>query len=131
MHFIFYYLFCSVIVLKCSCSRDHFYPFGMENGDVRMFKNDDLFVGPFPVPADFKFFNKTYSTLFVNTNGLISLSRGLNYYNPSQFTNEIVGFAAFWNDIDTLNAGDIFYRQVLDDLTMKSISFDIQQSIPG
>ena len=108
---------------------DIFYPFGEENGDRIMFKNDDRFLGPFDIAIQFPFFNKSFSSVFVNTNGLISFVTGISSFKPVPFPlYNVIGVAPFWNDIDTRKGGDIFYRQVFDSNTLNQIGSDIRSS---
>ncbi|CAF1091450.1 unnamed protein product [Brachionus calyciflorus] len=117
---------------KFFCSRDFFVPFGTENGDAAMFKNDDQFTRPIQIATLFPFFNRTFSFLIVSTNGLITFDNGVGSYNPSHFPlKEIVGITPFWNDINTNNGGDIFYREINDTLTLSLIASDIQNSFTG
>jgi hypothetical protein len=122
-------IFLTFIQYKCLClSRNSFFPYGIEAGDEVMFKNDDEFVGPILINTNFAFFNKSYSSLFVNTNGLISFNVGVSSFTPVAFPlREIIGVAPFWNDIDTRKGGDIFYREVLDANTLNIIGNDIRR----
>ncbi|CAF1023884.1 unnamed protein product, partial [Brachionus calyciflorus] len=111
---------------------DIFYPFGIENGDRLMFKNDDQFLGPFEIPIIFPYFNRKFSSCFINTNGLISFNNGIRGFTPLPFPlDNVIGVAPFWNDINTWNGGDIFYRQVLDLNVLNQIGLDIRSSFSG
>lgn len=123
------YLIILILIKNLESSLDIFYPFGEEFGDDVMFKNDDEFLGPFEIAVQFPFFNKSFSSVFINTNGLISFSAGISSFNPIPFPlREVIGVAPFWNDIDTQNGGDIFYRQVTDSNTLNQIGSDIRSS---
>ncbi|RNA00948.1 sushi domain-containing 2-like [Brachionus plicatilis] len=108
---------------------DIFYPYGREIGDDIMFKNDDGFLGPLDIAIEFPFFNRSFSSLFINTNGLISFGNGISSFTPAPFPLiEVIGVAPFWNDIDTTKGGDIFYRTVSDLNTLNQIGADVRSS---
>ncbi len=68
-----------------------FYPFGRSTNDSTLFKNDDSFSDRIPISISFPFFNKSYNSLFVSTNGIISFDAGVRKYTPGnnakRFTN--------------------------------------------
>ena len=106
-----------------------FIPFGPSAGDATLFKNDDGFAGPIRISVAFPFFSKVYTSLFVNTNGLISFERGVRQYTPSEFPLlDIIGVSPFWGDIDTRRGGDVFYREILDATSLNSIAYEIRRS---
>lgn len=108
---------------------EEFFPFGASAGDVTLFKNDDSFAGPIRISVAFPFFSKVYTSLFVNTNGLISFERGVSQYTPSEFPLlDIIGVSPFWGDIDTRRGGDVFYREILDTNSLNSIAYEIRRS---
>ena len=94
--------------------------------------NDDGFVGPIPIQTTFHFFNKTYSSLSVLTNGMISFDDRIQIENyPTSYRSEsfIAGVYPFWSDVDTTNGrGNIFYREVIDDQQLSDIDNDVQLS---
>ncbi|RNA08668.1 sushi domain-containing 2-like [Brachionus plicatilis] len=125
---IIFFLF--LLLINCLDSTlDILYPFGSELGDDVMFKNDDEFLGPFDIAIEFPFFNKSFSSLFINTNGLISFKNGISSFTPIPFPiYNVTGVAPFWNDIDTRKGGDIFFRSVTDFNTLNQIGSDIRSS---
>ena len=100
---------------------EDFYPFGESAGDSVLFKNDDSFSGNISISTTFPFFNKSYDSLFINTNGLISFERGIEEYVPVPFPLlSVIGVSPYWTDIDTRVGGNIFYREILN-FTLYSI----------
>ena len=118
-----------ILAYYLDSTPDIFYPFGREIGDDLMFKNDDDFLGPLDIAIEFPFFNRSFSSVFINTNGLISFNNGIRSFTPTPFPiTGVIGVAPFWNDIDTTKGGDIFYRTVSDSKTLNQIGSDVRSS---
>jgi alpha-tectorin len=87
------------------------YPFGASSNDISLPKSDDDSYGliVFKLP----YFNKVYSKIFVNTNGLISfLSPITKTYALQNYIAISTPFISpFWSDINTLEGGQIYYRE--------------------
>ncbi len=58
------------------------YPYGASSGDLSLPKNDDGSYGPIKIGLKIPFFNKLYSIIYVNTNGLISFLSPINKNYP-------------------------------------------------
>jgi len=89
------------------------YPFGHNSSDISLPKNDDGSYGPIRLNFKLRFFDKVYSKLYVNTNGLISF---LSPFNKNYPLNNYIPISTpfispFWSDINTLIGGQIFYRE--------------------
>jgi hypothetical protein len=48
------------------------YPYGLSSGDYLVPKNDDGSEGPIDIGVPFSFFNKEFSTIYINRNGFVS-----------------------------------------------------------
>lgn len=96
------------------------YPFGKKENDKTMFPSDDYYEGPIQIKTEFKFYNKLYSFLYINTNGFISFENPLD----SLMKPLISPFNA---DINTLISGNIYYREVItnDYYILNKITNDI------
>ena len=89
------------------------------NGWVKLPQQDDVST-PLTLPWAFNFYGSTYpagTTIYLNTNGNISLERPFAGYNPYIFPMDETLIAPFWADIDTraqtagaMAHGDIWYR---------------------
>ena len=94
-------------------SNEIFYKYGIEAGDFFMAKSDDYFVGPLDLKINFTFFNRSYSSLYLHTNGFLSFD------NPSLLrtsSSAVIPLISPFNaDIDTLAGGEVFYREVTND----------------
>ena len=88
------------------------YPYGSGLCDYLVPKNDDGSEGPIDLSVPFPFFNKVYSTIFINTNGFLSfLSPSNKQYSPQKYPISIPLISPFWSDINTLIGGRIYYRE--------------------
>jgi hypothetical protein len=104
---------------------DIFYPFGPEFGDNLVPKVDDSFVGPIDIATTFPFFDRSFTSLFVNTNGLVSFDTGVTTYVPIAFPlPNIISVAPFWADVDIRRGGDIFYREITDFSILNLLSYE-------
>ncbi len=81
------------------------YPFGKKENDKTMLHSDDYYEGPIQIQTEFKFYNKLYSFLYINTNGFISFENPLD-----SLMKPLV--SPFNADINTLISGSIYYREV-------------------
>ncbi|XP_022084195.1 uncharacterized protein LOC110975750 [Acanthaster planci] len=93
------------------------FPFGF--GDDLLINDDDDTNGELPIPIVFPFFGRNFSSLYVNTNGLVSFLDENTGYTPDRFPLEedIPVVAVFWGDVDVEeeHTGGILYRTALRD----------------
>jgi alpha-tectorin len=119
-----------IIQIPKALSKSSLYPYGIENGDLVFRKLDDGFVGPIPIPT-FPFFGKSFSSVYVSTNGILTFNKGVSGYTPEQFPfSNISGVAPYWTDIDNTVGGDIYYREVTNDTVLNQIGNDIRRAYP-
>ncbi|RNA31957.1 nidogen and EGF-like domain-containing 1 [Brachionus plicatilis] len=112
---------------KLEVPRAKFIPYGLNVNDKKLPKNDDDFAGPLNISSNFLFFNVSYDSLWVNTNGVISLNRGIREVESPKFPNNYAPcISPFWSDIDISHSGEIFYREIIDKPTLQIIEYDIQ-----
>jgi alpha-tectorin len=88
-----------------------FHSFGVSFGDTLLPKNDDGFFGPIKLGVGIPFFGNIYPNLFVNTNGVISFLFPINSSVPLLFPMLVPLIAVFWNDLNPLTSGQIYYRE--------------------
>lgn len=98
-----------------------FLQFGGTTGDSLLPKNDDGSFGPIKLGVGIPFFNNVYPNLFVNTNGVLSFLFPVNQPSPLAFPVLAPLIAVFWNDLNPLTNGQIFYRE-------SSNTFDLNQA---
>jgi hypothetical protein len=79
---------------------------------------DDDWTGPIDVGFDFKFYENTYSQLYLNTNGQVTFGRGAWQYTNQYIPNPALPndfIAPFWDDLcvsyGDYNTGRVYYMQ--------------------
>lgn len=80
-----------------------FFPFGLSNGDAAVEHGDDNSSPPVPISIAFPFFNISHTTLWVNTNGVMSLAEAIREFTPTctPVTADYRMVTPFWSDVDT------------------------------
>ncbi|NXM97628.1 TECTA protein, partial [Sylvia borin] len=108
------------------------YPYGPHQGDETNPKHDDGTSEEISLSVPFTFYGKTYQTVFVNNNGVISFDEPVRQYTPDPFplVDGHPFVAPYWADVDNVLGGDIFYRQTTDLALLENISQDINQYFP-
>ncbi|CAL8252359.1 unnamed protein product [Merluccius merluccius] len=111
-----------------SVALGELYPFGPEQGDTRTSGQDDGGSGLVEISLAFPFFGDKHTGLYVNNNGLVSFLREVSQFTPVAFP--IAGdrrvVAPFWADVDNRRAGEVFYRESLDPVTLQRATSDIR-----
>lgn len=91
----------------CARGLQSLYPFGIPAGDTVMQMNDDGSSGAlfFPPGRSLRFFGQSFTSVFINTNGVISTSSNVSLYTPEPFPirNGQAWIAPFWSDVDTVS----------------------------
>ncbi|CAF1556505.1 unnamed protein product [Rotaria sp. Silwood1] len=92
-----------------------FFAFGSEKGDSTMLRNGTS-VGPLHLPYVFPCFDNNYQQIWINSNGLFSFQRSINYYSQRPLTslNDSCLVAGFWHDYiwnqDNNTESEIYYQ---------------------
>ena len=77
------------------------------------YRNDDWSSAPIPLPFSFCFYGTSYSSIYINNNGIISFDAPYSTFSADSFpsTNFKV-IAPFWADVDTrgLLSGVVYYK---------------------
>lgn len=121
-------LFVIALLQYIDTSMDILYPFGVDNGD-KNFSDNEQILGPFQMSVEFPFFNQSFSTYYINLNGLISLNGSSNNITFNQFpVKDLNCIAPFWSQINSTNGGSVFYRQVTNSTILNQIGFDVKNS---
>jgi len=117
------------------CKYRHLLDFGPNAGDSNLTKQDDHFI-LIKKPVQFKFYGKYFESLYVSTNGVVQLiEKNQTFdlhekfsYNPAifQMVNETL-IAPFWTDMISDSIGDVFYRLVTDEDSLRQIEFEIDR----
>ncbi|XP_048259530.1 nidogen-1-like [Haliotis rufescens] len=109
-----------------------FYPFGSEASDFVLQQGDDVSSNEFALNTSIAFFDQYYRTLYINSNGHLSFLTELPGYRPSLILP--IGFnviAAFFADVDTRAAGQIFYRETSNPTLLERAATSIQAHFRG
>ena len=114
---------------------DGFLPFGTGFGDSLVPTEDDGSSEEIQLGTDVILFGSRQSSLFVNTNGVISFgssfttatSGGSNFSNF--YGDRLI--APFWDDIDINNGGTIYYRQEFDPFIISLVNDEIRSLYPA
>jgi autotransporter-associated beta strand protein len=115
--------------------------YGAAAGDVALDRCDDCSAqvsltgsGPVASLQRIAFGGSNYTSLFVNTNGLVSFNAAVPVYSglPLPYSSTPV-IAPFWADVDTRStqSGQVWRRTVNDLPTMASLAQRIQGAMPG
>ena len=103
----------SIILCSCGIPLDDFFPYGLEAGDSLVSKTLDGSSSVLILPFPFRFFNRLYSTLYVNNNGHISFNEPVSFFIPQPFPiPDLPLIAPYWADVDTRppDGGQVWYR---------------------
>ncbi|XP_074631718.1 sushi domain-containing protein 2-like [Acropora palmata] len=125
-------LFVSILLLK-SCfafSLRDFYPYGAKESDTFLQPNDDGSSGEVILSVLFPYFDRYHSSLYVNTNGVVSFLVQVSQYTPNPFP---LGdgrrlIAPFWADVDTTNGGNVSYRESTDIVLLQRATGDVRRA---
>ncbi|KAK3852669.1 hypothetical protein Pcinc_040754 [Petrolisthes cinctipes] len=114
-----------------AASKTYFYNYGEEAGDTSLPDGDEIASPEISLRAPIIFFGQIYNTIFVNSNGFVSfLTEIPNFFNV-QFPLEYPVIAPFYSDVDTTEAGKVWYRETSDPATVSRAKFDIQEHFSG
>ncbi|OXA41936.1 Sushi, nidogen and EGF-like domain-containing protein 1 [Folsomia candida] len=109
---------------------DGLIPFGTDHGDSPLQHADDAFA-QIPLSYDPWIFVETqYDTIFLNTNGGISLLNGTTEFIPQCGPLPLPMITPLWADPDIRLGGDIFYRQATESDTMSKVLPFLQKAFP-
>ncbi|CAC5407375.1 Alpha-tectorin [Mytilus coruscus] len=100
-----------------------------------MHANDDEYSSAQNLSVVFKFFHANFSTLYVNTNGLVSFLSGVSTYTSEPFPGigSLIVLAPFWADVDIRycnSSCNIWYRESDDLSIINKATSEIQQYFP-
>lgn len=110
-----------------SVPKSYFYRFGEDAGDSRLPDEDEVSSTEIGLRVPIVFFGQIYQSIFINSNGFVSfLTEIPNFFNV-QFPLEYPIIAPFYSDVDTREAGAIWYRETSDPGTVSRSKTAVQQ----
>ncbi|XP_043936438.1 alpha-tectorin-like [Protopterus annectens] len=125
------------ILLELTCTSGqttdaHLYPFGTSEGDKSNPKVDDSGSPAIPIAVVFHFFETSYSSLYVNNNGVVSFGVAVSQYTPDAFplADGRAFVAPFWADIHSGLYGEVYYRESKNDQIRNRATADIRRYFP-
>ncbi|XP_062996687.1 alpha-tectorin-like [Elgaria multicarinata webbii] len=109
------------------------YPYGEAVGDMKNPKDDDGTSPPVPISQPFIFYGKTYHSVYVNNNGVVSFSVPVPEYTPKPIplVDGKAFVAPYWGDVNNILGGEVYYRDVHDPELLKRITSDINKYFPN
>jgi hypothetical protein len=111
---------------------NNFIKFGTIMNDNLLDRSDESYAGPITINT-LAITNKLkLSSLFIYANGFITFNKPFEYkYSSVPKSMPLNGTSMifpFWSDINTMNTGDIFYREINDTESLNEISKQISSS---
>ncbi|XP_042624009.1 sushi, nidogen and EGF-like domain-containing protein 1 [Cyprinus carpio] len=110
-----------------------FYPFGAKAGDIKILENggDTYYHVVFSTP--FTYFGRTYNSIYVNNNGLLTFNHSLPETNPYPFPayGAVDYIAPLLTDLDDLGIGKYSYQEYTSGSVLTRATQDINQYFPG
>jgi len=101
----------SIIPCIPALSLDSLFPYGLQFGDSPLLAGrEDATSSEVHLKVPLKYFQRDYLSLFVNENGLVSLSTEISTFYNVQFPMEYPIIAPFYADIDTRGVGQVYWR---------------------
>ena len=96
------------VTLNVADQVTHFTNEGTTNGTAN---SDDGTTSAIKLPFNVTLYGKTYNTIYINVNGLVSFGAPVTgpYFSDSP-SSDVAYVAPFWSDIDVTHAGNITYN---------------------
>ncbi|XP_058254729.1 nidogen-2 isoform X2 [Hemibagrus wyckioides] len=132
----------AAFLIQLSCISQHvsalqrgeLFPYGPLNGDLTLQEGDDETSQVIALSKPMRFYDTSFSKLYVATNGIISphdLPMEKQYVDDG-FPTEFPVIAPFLADIDTSNGkGVIYYRQTESPNVLNRVAAEVQKGFPG
>ncbi|GFO27398.1 nidogen-1, partial [Plakobranchus ocellatus] len=103
----------TLLPVSQAVDRSLFYPFGTRNSDTILNPGDDTSSDRIDLAVPIIFYNKSYSSLYVNMNGQVSFGARFPDYRPDfkiPVGQAFPFIAIFLADVDTSRSGRVYYR---------------------
>ncbi|XP_019857184.1 PREDICTED: uncharacterized protein LOC100638611 isoform X7 [Amphimedon queenslandica] len=125
-------LFLLLSLESCFCVPiSSFYSFGIGGSESAFTNNDDSSTS-LSLSNSFIFYNQSYSTVFINNNGLLSFNEAVSAFTSQPFPLPQTLIAPFWADVDTRSgAGTVYYRETSTSAIVNKVARDVLLAFPG
>uniref|UniRef100_A0A8C2KQF0 Sushi, nidogen and EGF-like domain-containing protein 1 n=1 Tax=Cyprinus carpio TaxID=7962 RepID=A0A8C2KQF0_CYPCA len=110
-----------------------FYPFGAKAGDIEILENDGDTFYHVVFSTPFTYFGRTYNSIYVNNNGLLTFNHSLPETNPYPFPayGAVDYIAPLLTELDDLGIGIYSYQEYTSGSVLTRATQDINQYFPG
>ncbi|XP_056626951.1 uncharacterized protein LOC130438790 [Triplophysa dalaica] len=109
-----------------------FYPFGSAVGDIHSLVPDNENFTLVTLSSPFQYFGRQYHLIYVNNNGLLSLSREIPEANPFPFPYGLEDLIApLWTELDDYGLGAYYYQEYTSGDVLTRATQDINRYYPG
>ncbi|XP_028597597.2 alpha-tectorin-like, partial [Podarcis muralis] len=114
------------------CPEHLLYPYGEAAGDMKNPIADDGTSPKIPILVPFTFYDKTYHSVYVNNNGVVSFSVPVPEYTPKAIpmVDGKAFVAPYWADANIILGGHVYYRQTQKPELLRNVTRDINNYFP-
>ncbi|XP_065116696.1 uncharacterized protein [Paramisgurnus dabryanus] len=109
-----------------------FYPVGLAAGDAQTVVVGTEDYVPVYLSSPFLYFERPYSLIYVNNNGLLSFNQAIPESNPYTFPSggeDLI--APLWTELDDYGLGEFYYQQYTSGNVLTRATEDIKRYYPG
>ncbi|XP_050523369.1 nidogen isoform X2 [Daktulosphaira vitifoliae] len=117
-------------VFGVSRSRQAIYPYGPSTGDSQLRIGYEVASPPVSLSVPIKFYNDTYDTVFINSNGLVSFNSEMPTFFNVPFPLDYPAMAAFYANIDLRGSGQVYYRESRDSRVLGQVNELVRRFYP-
>ena len=128
------FIFILVIGTSYQQAAPYFQPYGPSAGDSTLSRNDDGSSSAISFSSPIIFWGTSYSSAYVNNNGIITLGSPTSTFTPSSLSALTApSVVPYWGDVDTRpsDGGYVYYRNSVDSTQLNSLSSWIRSTQGG
>ncbi|KAI5711004.1 hypothetical protein M8J75_013255 [Diaphorina citri] len=116
--------------LVCGVPLSKFYPYGVEERDALLPSLQDEQAPEIFLKVPVKFFDETYTSIFVNEFGCLTFRFPLPEFISMTLPLDYPAIAALYSNIDVKTAGKIYYRESEDPELLQRADEDVARNFP-
>ncbi|XP_046389156.1 nidogen-like isoform X2 [Ischnura elegans] len=109
------FVFLFLLAAASAVRLDELWPHGSDADQYLPPDQDEVSSFEIPLKVPVTFYDDSYSSIYVNSNGLLSFRTEIPSFFNIQFPLDYPVIAPFYSDVDTRGAGTIFYRETQDE----------------
>ncbi|KAL5241702.1 hypothetical protein ACI65C_009112 [Semiaphis heraclei] len=122
--------FLLIFIFGINSSTQLVYPYGPTAGDTQLRVGYEVASPGIPLSVPVKFYNETYDTIFVNSNGLVSFNNEIPTFFNVPFPLDYPALAAFYANVDLRGSGQVYYREDRDPRTLGHVDSLVSRFYP-